>query len=133
MNAVNNLLDKAKKRCSYASDLALAERIGVSRQQVSQWRQGKNPMSDDRVAQVAVIAKEPVEYWMVTVRAEQSEGQAAKVWSSLARRLATSAAALFVLLAANAIPGIGARDAHAKDGAAFRVAQVENAYYVNDR
>jgi hypothetical protein len=88
-------------------------------------------MSDDRVAQVAVIAKEPVEYWMVTVRAEQSEGQAAKVWSSLARRLATSAAALFVLLAATTLPGIGARDAHAQDGAAFRVNQASSAYYVN--
>ncbi len=100
MNAVNKLLDKAKESCSLASDRALAARIGVSAQQVSQWRKGANPMSDDRVAQVAVIARQPIDLWMVTIRAEQAGGTAAKAWSSLAHKLATSAAAVFMLMLA---------------------------------
>ena len=104
MNCVNKLLDKAREVCALASDHALADRVGVSRQQVSQWRKGHNPMSDDRVTQIARLAHEDPGPWLVAVRAEQSHGDAARAWSTLARRLATAA----TLAAVVALPSFDA-------------------------
>lgn len=55
MDAVNKLLDKARDACSPKTDMALAVRLGVTRQLINQWRKGANPMSDERVAQAEKI------------------------------------------------------------------------------
>lgn len=98
MTAANKLLDKARECCSLASDHALADRLQVSRQLVSQWRTGKNPLSDERVAQLARLCKEDAGQWLVAIRAEQSQGDAARAWATLARRLGAAAAVGVVAL-----------------------------------
>lgn len=101
MTSVNKLLAKARECCSASSDAAFAERIGVTRQLVSQWRKGATPIPDERIAQLARLCKDDPAQWLVAVRAEQSHGEAAKAWASLARRLGAAAA---VACAAVALP-----------------------------
>lgn len=101
MSSVNKLLDKAREACSSNSDAAFAERIGVTRQLVSQWRKGATPIPDDRIAQLARLCKDDAAQWLVTIRAEQSHGEAAKAWASLARRLGAAAAVGVVALFAH--------------------------------
>ena len=98
MDAVNKLLDKTRATCSLSSDVALAEKLGVSRQLVSQWRKGANPMSDDRIAQVAHLAKEDGATWLLLIHAERASGAAAKDWQSLLRRFGAAAALAVVVL-----------------------------------
>ena len=92
MTAVNKLLDKARESCSTTSDAAFAERIGVTRQLVSQWRTGKTPLPDERIAQLARISKDDPGRWLVAIRAEQSHGEAAKAWTVLSKRIGAAAA-----------------------------------------
>ena len=92
MEAVNKLLDKARVACSLPSDVALAEKLGVSRQLVSQWRKGANPLSDDRIAQIAHLAKEDGGRWLLTIHAERASGAAAKDWQKLLRQFGAAAA-----------------------------------------
>jgi len=98
MDAVNKLLDKARVACSLPSDVALAEKIGVSRQLVSQWRKGANPLSDERIAQIAHLANEDGGRWLITIHAERASGAAAKDWQSLLRRFGAAAALGVVVL-----------------------------------
>lgn len=104
MSAVNKLLDKTREACSISTDVGLAEKLGVSRQLVNQWRKGANPMSDERIAQIAGIAGEDVSTWLVLVRAEQTHGDAGRAWAKLARQLGAAAALAVVSLFA-ALPG----------------------------
>lgn len=112
MSAVNKLLDKTREACSISTDVGLAEKLGVSRQLVNQWRKGANPMSDERIAQIAGIAGEDVSTWLVLVRAEQTHGDAGRAWAKLARQLGAAAAlavvGLFVALPGQARASAGA-------------------------
>ncbi len=99
MNAVNILLDKAKACRSLASDLALGHELEVSRQLVSQWRKGANPLSDERIAQLCKLAGENTGAWLVRVHAEQSSGQIAKEWQAIMRKLGAIAATIVVAVA----------------------------------
>jgi transcriptional regulator with XRE-family HTH domain len=98
MTSVNKLLDISRKACSLRSDSELAASVGVSRQLVSQWRNGSNPMSDERVAQLAEMAKIKPDSWLLAVRAEQAHGAAAKHWRSLVQRLGSAAAITLAVL-----------------------------------
>lgn len=110
MDAINNLLDKAREHCSLPSDGALAERLGVSRQLVSQWRKGHNPLADERIAQVARAAGEDAGVWLVRIRAEQTTGDAAKAWAKLARQLGTAATVAAVGLLAYGMLDVSAHE-----------------------
>jgi len=92
MDAVNKLLDTARVACSLPSDVALAEKLGVSRQLVSQWRKGANPMSDERIAQIAHMAREDGGRWLLLIHAERASGAAAKDWAALVRKFGAAAA-----------------------------------------
>lgn len=96
MRAIERLLDKARETCSLASDNALAQRMGVSRQLVSNWRKATAPVSDDRIAQLARLAHEDAGSWLVQIHAEQADGEAGKAWAALAKRLAAAAACVMV-------------------------------------
>lgn len=100
------LLDKAKKARSMSSDNAFAVSMGWRRQVVSQWRNAESYPSEDHIAQLAEIAHEDPVEWLVRVKAERSEGAAAKYWARLARQLGAAAAlALCVVpMLANAAP-----------------------------
>jgi len=97
MTNVNKLLDTAREVCGADSDSDLAGTVGVSRQLVSQWRNGANPISDDRVIQLAELAKMPPESWLLAVRAEQAHGPAAKHWRTLLQRFSAAAAVLILM------------------------------------
>lgn len=118
MDELNLLLDKIKETRSIASDNALAGLLGVTRGSVSNWRHGKNYPDTVQCAAIAGFTGEPLARVLGIVGEARAINRAEKaVW----RRLATSAAALVVLLGATFLPGIGARDAHAHDGAGFRI------------
>ncbi len=87
MTAVNKMLDTVRVTCSIASDGALAETLGVSKQLVSQWRKGANPLSDERIAQIAKLGKLDAGAWTVLVNAEQAKGEARKSWATVIKRL----------------------------------------------
>ena len=57
MTAVNELLDNVKIRLNLASDMALAERLTVTRSLVYRWRKGDTPLADERIAQICALAK----------------------------------------------------------------------------
>lgn len=110
MNDLNKLLDKIKETRSIASDNALAAAIGVSRQRVSAWRHGTNLPDPVACATIAGLSGEPLARVLGIVgeaRAISREEKA--VW----HKLAASAAALFIVLGATTLPGVGARDAQA--------------------
>ncbi|MGH8077997.1 MAG: hypothetical protein ACREPE_11825 [Lysobacter sp.] len=98
MNALNNLLDKAKETRSLPSDMALAARLGKTRSLISAWRKGDKLIQDDDIAQLADLAKLPPERCLVMIRAEQSHGKAHAAWERLARQLGMAASLAFVTL-----------------------------------
>jgi hypothetical protein len=98
MSAVEKLLDKAKDSCSPPNYSALAARMGVSRQALSRWKNGTEPMPDERIAQAATMAKADSGQWLLTIHAERAEGAAAKGWESLLRRFGAAAAVAVVAL-----------------------------------
>lgn len=113
---VNKLLDKAKVVRSISTDAELAKALGVSKQALSGWRNGARLPDPVACAALAGLTGEPLARVLGIVgeaRAISREEKA--VW----HRLAASAAALFVLLGATTLPGVGARDAQAATGSAY--------------
>jgi len=104
MQQVNKLLDKAREACSLHSDAALAERLQVSRQLVSQWRKGAAPIPDERIANIARMAHADPAEWLVSIRAEQTSGEAAKAWNALAKKMRSAAAVVVLAAVLPALP-----------------------------
>jgi transcriptional regulator with XRE-family HTH domain len=95
MSAINELLDKAKNTIGLGSDIALAERLGVTRAMVSKWRSDDKPIADERIAQICALAKVDGPEWMARIHAEKAQSPAERaLWSKMLTRLA--AAAIFI-------------------------------------
>ncbi len=106
MNALNKLLDDARKMCSRDSDAAIAERVKVSRNTLMQWRKGTVRITDDHLAALVELAKAD-ELVMLQVRAEEANSTAARrAWSVLRDRL-SAAAAVVALVVAGSLQGHG--------------------------
>lgn len=103
MSRVQELLDKAVRKCSQPTYVALAERMGITRASLSQFKLGQVPMSDERVVQAAKIAGEDPDLWLLIINAEQTHGEAGKAWARLARKFG-AAAAVFVMLCVLSLP-----------------------------
>lgn len=99
MTSIEKLLDKAVKHCSRPSYNALAERTGLSRQTISQFKTGVVPVPEERIAEFARIAGEDPAAWLLLIKSEQTTGEAGKVWARLARQFGAAAALAFVSLA----------------------------------
>jgi hypothetical protein len=96
METTNALLDQAKQAGNFNSDNALAQRLGLTRAVVSAWRQGRNPIPDERIAQLCALAKIDGPEWLARVHAERAQSPAERaLWSKMLVRLA--AAALFIV------------------------------------
>lgn len=121
MAIVGTLLDKARAKRGIPTDMALGERIGKSRQVISQWRAGSTWPEEDMVVKLAEMAGDEPAQWLVAIKAVRSDGAAAKVWASLAKRLGAVAAVLLVA----ALP-FGAQ---AKAGSHFAI-NPDTAHYV---
>jgi plasmid maintenance system antidote protein VapI len=55
MRTTNEYLDDIKKKLAITSDYALAKALGVSKQTVSRWSQGKGHFDDEIAVRVASI------------------------------------------------------------------------------
>lgn len=93
MSAQASLLDKVREKCSIPSDNALAQRIGISRAAVSEWRSDQRPMPDERIAQLCAMAHiEPAE-WLARLHAERAASAVERrAWMSILERLRPAAA-----------------------------------------
>lgn len=126
MSAINELLDKAKIANGLGSDIALAERLGVTRAMVSKWRSDDKPIADERIAQICSLAKVDGPEWMARIHAEKAQSPAERaLWSKMLTRLA-AAAILIVPMSAFAkseTPSLS--DTYGANSAGF-------VYYVNE-
>ncbi|WP_340571277.1 DUF3693 domain-containing protein [Stenotrophomonas sp. G106K1] len=121
MTAVNELLDNVKNRLNLASDMALAERLTVTRSLVSRWRKGDTPLADERIAQICALAKLDGPTWIALVHAERATTATERaLWRLMLDRL--SAAAAVVALVALSMPGL----ANAKTAQIQAVSGAEN-------
>jgi transcriptional regulator with XRE-family HTH domain len=102
MNATIKLLDKYKAACSIPSDNACAERLKVSRQAVSKWRNEQAHPDADSVEKMCDSIHEPLRAWLPLIEAERARSPAVKqVWL----RLAQASAALAVIAIFSRIDG----------------------------
>lgn len=92
MGTVALLLDKYKKATGTRSDTAIAEHFEVTRQTVSQWRNGTAYPVEETIAALAEGAKEDAGGWLNFVRAERCTGPAALAYRRIARSLGIAAA-----------------------------------------
>ncbi|MEW4984058.1 helix-turn-helix domain-containing protein [Stenotrophomonas geniculata] len=106
MDAVNQLLDQARIGANLPSDNALAQRMGVTRAVVSNWRQARNPIPDERIAQICAMAKLDGPLWIAMIHAERAQTQTERaLWRLMLDRI--SAAAAVVALVALSLPSLG--------------------------
>lgn len=128
MTAVNELLDNVKIRLNLASDMALAERLTVTRSLVSRWRKGDTPLADERIAQICALAKLDGPHWTAQIHAERAQSPAERaMWKSMLDRLSAVAAVLALVVFA----APGAARAKAIDSQGFSGSnQPHSVYYV---
>lgn len=105
MKTINDLLDAIKQRRSLETDSALASALGVKRQTVNNWRQGRNTPDAVACATIAGLSGEPLAL-VIGIAGEQRavSAEEKKVW----RRLAATAMTLAIV----AFPALSER-AHA--------------------
>jgi len=128
MDAVNQLLDQARVGTNLPSDNALAQRMGVTRAVVSNWRQARNPIPDERIAQLCAMAKLDGPAWTARIHAERAASPAERaMWKSMLDRLSAVAAVLALVVFA----APGAARAKAVDSQGFSGSdQPHSVYYV---
>lgn len=106
MQSTNELLDQAKKVTNLPSDNALAQRMRITRAVISSWRAGRNPVPDERIAQLCALAKLDGPEWMARIHAERAESPAERqLWQTALQRLTAVAAALAVVVIAHRLNG----------------------------
>lgn len=131
MSAVNELLDNVKSRLNLGSDIALAERVGVTRSLISRWRKGDTPLSDERIAQICAMAKIDGTTWMAMIHAERATSSTERaLWRLILDRVSAAAAVLVLVV----FSAPGAARAKAIDLQGFSAAQqTHSVYYVLSR
>jgi transcriptional regulator with XRE-family HTH domain len=78
-----------------ATSYRVAATLDVTRQAVSQWENGRTHMDESTVWKVAAILEEPPEALLAQLAADKSkDGETAKHWLALARKLQRAAAAV---------------------------------------
>lgn len=124
-----DFLDALKVRCGLPSDYAIAQLLGVTRQQVSHWRRGAQGFSDLIAVQVAELLElDP----MVVIAARNAERakrtDERQVWEGVLRKLAGAAIGLVLgawLLAGGDQAGVIATVAAAPiDGPALHIMRI---------
>jgi hypothetical protein len=106
MKSLNELLDAIKERRNLETDSALATALGVKRQTVSNWRQGRNTPDAVACATIAGLSGEPLARVIGLAGEQRAISQEEKaVWRKLA---ATAMAALCAI--GFALPVVGKAD-----------------------
>jgi transcriptional regulator with XRE-family HTH domain len=107
MNEVIKLLDKCKEISSSTSDNALAIKMGVTRQMISNWRLGKNYPDTVNCAKIAELTGTPLAKVLGVIGEARAISEAEKkVW----RRLANMASATAGCVAMIAMLGFFSSD-----------------------
>ncbi|WP_428946541.1 DUF3693 domain-containing protein [Xanthomonas oryzae pv. oryzicola] len=89
MQSTNALIDKVKEECSFPSDNALAQRLGVTRALVSGWRNGRYAIPDERIAHLCSMAKLDGASWLAQIHTERAGSSTERaLWQSILDRLA---------------------------------------------
>ncbi|AXH76725.1 MAG: helix-turn-helix XRE-family like protein [Inoviridae sp.] len=109
MNTQETLLAALRGRFG-DSQTAIAEATGMSLSRVNNYIRGTRKMDDDTVIACCELLGWNAQKYVAAHRAETAT---TKREISFWRKIAGSAAALFVLVAGSALPGVGARDAQA--------------------
>lgn len=92
MTITADLFDQVRTNAGISTDLALSERLGVTRAMVSTWRAGLKPIPDERIAQLCAIGKLDGPEWMARIHAEKAQSPAERaLWSKMLTRLAAAA------------------------------------------
>lgn len=80
------LVDKARDTCSPATYAALAVRLGVSRQNVHQWKKGTAPVAEHHLRSMCRMAGLDAAEWWIAVQADSApEPMRARVQAVLHR------------------------------------------------
>lgn len=92
-------LDRVREAHSIRSDYALAERLGLTRQQVSKYRSRKDYMSDETAARVAELLGVDPGFVLATIHAERSKNDDTRaLWVGIAERLQRAGVAALAAL-----------------------------------
>ncbi len=88
---VRMLIDRAKAASEATSYAKLAEALGVTPQTMQQWRDRSAPLADERVIQLADLAGDPPELWLILMSMDQSKtAEARSAWGAAALRLSAA-------------------------------------------
>ncbi|WP_407473015.1 DUF3693 domain-containing protein [Xanthomonas campestris] len=99
MQSVAELLDAIKERRNLTTDSALAAALGVSRQTVNNWRQGRNTPDPVACATIAGLTGEPLALVMGIAGEQRAISREEKaVWRKLAATAMTLAIGLSLAL-----------------------------------
>lgn len=101
MTAAKKLLDKAALHCSPANYVGLSVRTGLTTSVLSGWKLGRYPMPQERIAEIARIARVDAGEWIVLIEADQTNGETRKAYGTLVKRLGIAA-----LLGIICVPGM---------------------------
>jgi transcriptional regulator with XRE-family HTH domain len=78
MAVATELLDKYRNACFLASDMALAEKLGVTRALVSKWRTGDRQPQTTEIEKMCKVTGEDEGVWLTLLAAERAETPAAR-------------------------------------------------------
>ncbi|MFA8631103.1 DUF3693 domain-containing protein [Xanthomonas campestris pv. campestris] len=101
---IKALIGLAVQRLDRKSVRALAERMGIAHGVLYEWRDGKKPVPDERIQQIAKIAGQDPGEWLLLIHSEQDQGELGREWAKLHKRLSMTAIALVLCIGA-ALPG----------------------------
>lgn len=138
-NLIKLLIDRAKDKHGIPSDAQLAGALGVTPQTLSQWKSRQIPITDERVIDLAKIAGDPPDLWLVMMQFDQAKTPAAKKsWEAAAVRLASAIDGLKLTAIAGlcaigfALPLLGKAHQIDVSGTSANSEVPHTAYYVRD-
>lgn len=94
MFSVNDFLDRAKRGAGIESDYALAQRIGVTRANVSNWRHDRNAPDGRAIIALCALSGDDPEHVAACVQSMRAANdEESELWRRVADRLKQSGAA----------------------------------------
>lgn len=90
------LVEKAIQHSLRKSLRSLAAQMGISSGILCEWKQGIKPIPDERIRQLAKIAKVDPGEWLLLIHMEAAPGELGREWRKLAIRLGVPMLALCV-------------------------------------
>lgn len=90
------LVEKAIQHSLRKSLRSLAAQMGISSGILCEWKQGIKPIPDERIRQLAKIARVDPGEWLLLIHMEAAPGELGREWRKLAIRLGVPLMALCV-------------------------------------